>query len=53
LNLLDLAPKDVCEAGEDHRVGLKNPPKTVAEYLSTLEPEGPVHTVAKLRLALL
>lgn len=53
LNLLDLAPEDVYEAAEDHRLGLKNPPKTVAEYLNTLESEGLVRTVAKLRLALL
>ena len=53
LNLLDLAPEDVYEAAEDRRLGLKNPPKTVAEYLSTPESEGLVRTVAKLRLALL
>ena len=53
LNLLDLAAEDVYEAAEAHRLSLKNPPKTVAEYLSTLESEGLVRTVAKLRLALL
>jgi predicted nucleic acid-binding protein len=53
LNLLDLAAEDVYDAAKAHRLGLKNPPKTVAKYLSTLESEGLVRTVAKLRLALL
>jgi hypothetical protein len=53
VNLLDLAAEDVYEAAEAHRQGLKNPPKTVAEYLTTLESRGLASTVAKLRLALL
>jgi hypothetical protein len=53
LKLLDLDYEDVYEAAEDHRPGLKNPPKTVAEYMSILESEVLVRTVAKLRLALL
>jgi hypothetical protein len=52
-NLLDLATDDVYEAVETHRLSLKNPPKTVAEYLNTLESHGLVHTVAELRLTLL
>ena len=40
-------------AVEAHRLSLKNPSKTVAEYLSTLESHGLVRTVAELRLALL
>jgi hypothetical protein len=40
LNLLDLTAVDVYEVVEAHRQGLKNPSKTVAEYLSTLESEG-------------
>ena len=35
LHLLDLAPDIV--AGADHRLSLKNPAKTIAEYLKTLE----------------
>jgi Mn-dependent DtxR family transcriptional regulator len=53
MNLLDLAAEDVYEAAEAHRLSLKNPAKTVAEYLNTLESRGLVRTVAELRLALL
>jgi Fe2+ or Zn2+ uptake regulation protein len=53
MNLLDLAAEDVYEAVEAHRLSLKNPSKTVAEYLNTLESQGLVRTVADLRLALL
>jgi hypothetical protein len=53
LHLLDLAAEDVYEATEAHRLSLKNPSKTVAEYLSTLELQGLVRTFAELRLALL
>jgi len=53
MNLLDLAAEDVYEAAEAHRLSLKNPAKTVAEYLNTLESHGLVRTVAELRLALL
>jgi predicted nucleic acid-binding protein len=53
MNLLDLATEDVYEAAEAHRLSLKNPAKTVAEYLKTLESHGLVRTVAELRLALL
>jgi hypothetical protein len=53
LNLLDLAAEDVYEAAEAHRLGLNNPTKTVGEYLSTLESEGLMRTVAKVRLAIL
>ena len=53
MNLLDLAVEDVHEAAEAHRLSLKNPAKTVAEYLNTLELHGLVRTVAELRLALL
>jgi DNA-binding transcriptional ArsR family regulator len=40
LHLLDLAPENVCEAAEAHRLSLKNPAKTVAEHLNTLESQG-------------
>ncbi|HZL49861.1 MAG TPA: hypothetical protein VFC37_02825 [Terracidiphilus sp.] len=53
MNLLDLAAEDVYEAAEAHRLSLKNPPKTIAEYLNTLESHGLVRTVAELRLVLL
>ena len=53
LHLLDLAAEDVYESAEAHRLSLKSPSKTVAEYLSTLELQGLVRTVAELRLALL
>jgi hypothetical protein len=53
MNLLDLAAEDVYEAAEAHRLSLKDPAKTVAEYLNTLELHGLMRTVAELRLALL
>lgn len=36
LHLLDIAPEIVAGAARDHRESLKNPPKTVDEYLRTL-----------------
>jgi hypothetical protein len=51
MNLLNLAAEDVYEAAEAQ--SLKNPSKTVAEYLSTLELQDVVLTVAELRLSLL
>jgi hypothetical protein len=47
------AAEDVYEAAEAHRLSLKNPSKSIAEYLNTLESQGLVRTVAELRLALL
>ena len=49
LHLLDLAPGAVVAAAQDHRQSLKNPPKTVAEYLETLERQGLTQTVSALR----
>lgn len=49
LHLLDLAPGSVVAAAENHRQGLKNPPKTVSEYLETLERQGLIQTVSVLR----
>jgi len=49
LHLLDLAPGAVVAAAEDHRQSLKNPPKTVSEYLETLERQGLTQTVSFLR----
>jgi hypothetical protein len=49
LHLLNLAPALVAEAAENHRASLKNPPKTVEEYLHSLELQGLPQTVAALR----
>lgn len=49
LDLLGLAPGLVLEAAENHRESLKNPPKTVADYLDTLERQGLTQSVAALR----
>lgn len=46
---LDLYGPAVCEAVKTVRARLKNPPKTVDEYLATLEGQGLVVTVAGLR----
>ncbi len=46
---LDLASHAICGAAKRHRATLKNPPKTVDEYLSTLESQGLVQTVSILR----
>jgi predicted nucleic acid-binding protein len=49
LHLLDLAPVAVVAAAQDHRQSLKNPPKTVAEYLATLERQGLIQAASVLR----
>jgi predicted nucleic acid-binding protein len=49
VHLLDLAPGAVAAAAQNHRQSLKHPPKTVAEYLETLERQGLSHTVSVLR----
>src|SRR5437870_9748841 len=49
LHLLDLAPGVVVGAARDHRLSLKNPPKTLEEYLNTLEAQGLTQTVSVLR----
>ncbi len=48
-HLLDLAPGPVCVAVKTHRQGLKNPPKTISQYLETLERQVLPETVAALR----
>ena len=48
-HLLDLFPAEVFQAAEDHRTSLKNPPKTVEQYLTSLELQGLTKTVAALR----
>jgi predicted nucleic acid-binding protein len=48
-HLIDLAPGTVCAAARTHRLRLKNPPKTVAEYLETLEHQSLSQFAAQLR----
>ena len=48
-NLLDLDPGTFCYAVRTARVGKKNPPYSVEEYLSNLSLHGLVVTVAELR----
>jgi len=50
LQLIQHNPKRVLEAVRDHRLGLTRPPKTVDEYLATLEEQGLAKTVAFLRI---
>lgn len=52
LHLLDLAPSVVAEAARTHCESLKNPPKTMREYLITLERQGLMQTVSVLAAAL-
>ena len=49
LHLFDLTPGLVMEAAHNHRTSLKNPPKTVEEYLDSLESQGLPQTVSALR----
>jgi predicted nucleic acid-binding protein len=52
LHLIELAPGQVHDAAEAHRKSLKNPPLTVANYLSMLEIQGIPRTAAALRFLL-
>jgi predicted nucleic acid-binding protein len=47
--LIDLDVEAVCAAARQDRVSLKNPPKSVDEYLTDLERAGIPRTVAALR----
>jgi hypothetical protein len=49
LHLLDKAPSAIMAAARDHRMNLKNPPKTIAQYLITLEAQGLIQTASALR----
>jgi predicted nucleic acid-binding protein len=49
MHLFDLAPGKVLMAAREHRISLKNPPKTEAEYLDVLERQGLTQTVSVLR----
>ena len=53
LHLLGLAPGVVVEAARRHLESLKNPAKTVEEYLRTLETQGLTQTVSVLRECML
>lgn len=48
-HMLDLAPGTVCEAAQRHRKRLRNPGKTVDQYLETLERQALNEFVARLR----
>ena len=48
-HLFDLSESLVCQAAHHHRASLKNPKKTVGEYLDSLEAHGLASTVASLR----
>lgn len=47
---LGLAPHVVAVAAKNHRASLKNPPKSIEDYLLALERQGLPQTVAALRL---
>jgi predicted nucleic acid-binding protein len=49
LHLLDVSPEIVAAAARDHRESLKNPPKTIDEYISTLAAQGLTQTASVLR----
>jgi hypothetical protein len=49
LHLLDLTPSLVIEAAYNHRTSLKKPPKTVEEYVDSLESQGLTQTASALR----
>jgi len=49
LRLIQKRSDRVLQAVKDHRSGLSRPPKTVSEYLATLEKQGLIKTVAFFR----
>jgi predicted nucleic acid-binding protein len=52
LELIRIAPDQVCQAAECHRIDLQNPARTVPEYLAMLEVQGIPQSVAALRALL-
>ena len=48
-HLIDLAPKPVCLAAKRQRASLRNPPKSVAEFLDALAQQRLPETVARLK----
>ena len=49
LRLLTINHKTVCKAAEKQRKRLKNPPKTIDEYLATLEEQGLLQSAPLMR----
>jgi predicted nucleic acid-binding protein len=49
LHLIGLYPDEVRNAAEEHRCSLRNPSKTLDEYLNTLERQGLVESCRALR----
>jgi hypothetical protein len=49
LNLLDLAPSVVVRAARDHLESLRNPPRTIEEYLDALKAAGLTRSASVLR----
>ena len=49
LNLIEQAPSVVLQAAEEHRKNLKRPPKTIAEFLVSLESQDLSESAAALR----
>jgi hypothetical protein len=47
---MELDPDAVLDAAETHRRSLKNPPKSIEEFLASLETQGLPKTVAALRM---
>jgi predicted nucleic acid-binding protein len=47
--VLDAAADEFCEAARLQRLGLRNPPKSIEEFLTKLEEVGLPRTVARLR----
>jgi hypothetical protein len=45
---IDAAPDVVCAVAQQHRLALKNPPKSVDEYLATLRQQKLLQTVTRL-----
>jgi hypothetical protein len=50
LQLIELTPDIVMDAAETHRQSLKNPPKSIEEFLASLEAQGLPKSVAVLRI---
>jgi predicted nucleic acid-binding protein len=48
-HLIDLAPGAVCAAAKRHRESLKNPPRSVEQYLDALAAQRLPETVSRLR----
>lgn len=49
VHVFDLNPGGVVGAAQNHRASLKKPPKSVEDYLNTLEVHGLTRVVAELR----